>query len=547
MTNRSLNAEVVIVGLGPVGAVAANLAGAQGFDVLVIDRDVDPFALPRAVVFDTEIMRVFASIGLADRISAITRPLWGSVYLGADGQPIRTFKSQGPAYDGAWSPTNLFYQPHLETTLREGLARYPNVRVLSEHEVLTAEDRGGSASVSAVGPGGEAVEVEARFVLGCDGASSAVRKHLGVKLNDMGFEERWLVIDVLMKGPMRWPALYNIPEEVRDGRYSLMICDPAQPATVIPGVGEHRRWEYRLNPAESEAEAVDPALLQARLSTWVDPRDVEVIRSAVYRFRALTAKRWRVGAIFLLGDAAHQTPPFYGQGMCHGIRDAAQLIWKLRMTADRVAPDALLDTYQVEREPQVREVIAAAVEAGAAVCITDPERARRRDAEFRAAEKARDRSVAMSDIVPPMRAGVIDPRSGGGRIPEFQLLGKDGERIGLDSLLNGRFTLITLGGGPPAQLRLRADHEAGWRTLNGQIIAVAGSAEQDSEHNVYDADGRFAAWMEHLGAVAVIVRPDRYIYGAAADPSDLSRLTAGLMEALGVTGDATATLERASS
>ena len=540
MTTKSIRAEMVIVGLGPVGATAANLAGALGFDVLVIDRDLAPFALPRAVAFDTEIMRIFESIGLAERIAAITRPLWGSVYLGADGRPIRTFRSPGPVHDGAWSPTNLFYQPSLETTLRDGLARFGNVRVLAGCEAVDLEDHGERRTLTVSRRDGDVVDIEARFVLGCDGASSLVRRRIGATLDDVGFEERWLVVDVRMKGPMKWPDIYEIPPEVRDGRYSLMVCDPAQPATVIPGVGDHRRWEYRLDARESDAEAVDAAALRRRLSDWVDPDDIELVRSAVYRFRALVAQQWRSGPVFLLGDAAHQTPPFYGQGMCHGVRDAAQLLWKLRLVADGHAPDSLLDSYQVEREPQVREVITASVAAGAAVCITDPKRARERDAEFRAAEAARGRNVAMSDIVPPLRAGLIDVATGGGRLPEFQV-GAGSEKRSLDALLNGRFSLLHLAGGDPAP-RLSPRVGAAWAGLGGQEIALADSAAPGV---VQDSDGRFAAWLESADATAVVVRPDRYIYGRPSGADDVSALVGRLIDAIGSIGAGALTQENA--
>ena len=522
MDQRDLQAQVVIVGLGPVGAVAANLAGAAGFEVLVVDRDLAPFAQPRAIVFDAEIMRVFASIGLAQSISAIVKPLGGSVYLGADRRPIRTFKSPGPAHAGAFAPSNLFYQPQLETVLRDGLGRFPNVRVLPGCEVSELEANGLRPRVVVRDAEGGEIRLDADFVLACDGASSTVRKRLEIGLDDIGFEERWLVVDAHMRGPMRWPNdVYEIPDEVRDGRYSLMICDPEGPATIIPGRGDHRRWEYMLRPDEADADAQDLGSLKARLSTWADPHDVEVVRSAVYRFRALIAHRWREGPVFLLGDAAHQTPPFFGQGMCHGIRDAAQLMWKLRLVADGHVSAELLDSYQVEREPHVRAIVAASVAAGAAVCITDPERALARDAEFRALEAARGgRAVAMTDVVPPIRGGVVDPQSGGRRLPEFALA--DATMPSLDARLAGRFTLLS----PERAENARLDPALWrrWRAAGGQEITLSSSE---------DVEGRLAAWMSELATTAVIVRPDRYIYAVAADAADLPILVNRLLDQLG--------------
>ena len=522
MGQKRIKAELLIVGLGPVGAVAANLAGVSGLRTIVLDRDIQPYLKPRAIVFDAEIMRVFASIGLAEAITQVTRPLGGSVYLGADLKPIRTFRSPGPAHPNASHPSNLFYQPQLEKILRDGLARFPSVEVRLGQEVQSVKQEGDVCVVTAGREHGEALEIEAPFVLACDGASSTVRKALGIALDDIGFEERWLVVDTFMRGPMRWPDTHQIPDEVRDGRYSLMVCDPARPATLIPGVGQHRRWEYMLRPDEVDEEVTDDRWLRREIATWVDPDDAEIVRSAVYRFRALVAHRWRQGGVFLLGDAAHQTPPFFGQGMCHGIRDAAQLFWKLDLVRAGAASDALLDSYQTEREPHVRAIVTASVAAGAAVCKTDPTEARARDAEFRVIEAARGgQAVAMTDVVPPIDAGVIDPATGGRQFPEFIVHDASGAVRRLDDLLSGRFAIVSLPAlGSPAL-------PAGWDRLGGRWFEVG------SESFPRDVDGRFAAWLRSEGAAAAIVRPDRYVYGLARDAGELLALSRQLISQLG--------------
>lgn len=522
MGRERIKAEVLIVGLGPVGAVAGNLAGSSGLRTIVLDRDLQPYVKPRAIVFDAEIMRVFASIGLAEAVTQVTSPLGGSVYLGADLKPIRTFRSHEPAHPQASHPSNLFYQPQLEEILRDGLARFPGVEVRLGQEVRTVRQEGDVCVVTAEREHGETLEIEAPVVLACDGASSTVRKALGITLDDIGFEERWLVVDTFMRGPMRWPDTHQIPDEVRDGRYSLMVCDPARPATLIPGVGGHRRWEYMLRPDEGDEQVTDERWLRREIATWVDPDDAEIIRSAVYRFRALVAHRWRQGGVFLMGDAAHQTPPFFGQGMCHGIRDAAQLFWKLGLVRAGVASDTLLDSYQAEREPHVRAIITASVAAGAAVCKTDPNEAHARDAEFRAIEAARaGQAVAMTDVVPPIAAGVIDHPSGGGQFPEFIVHDTVGAVRRLDDLLDGRFAIVSTPGLGPSAL------PAGWNRLGGRWLEVG------SEGFLRDVDGRFAAWLQSEDAAAAIVRPDRYVYGLARDTGELAALSRQLISQLG--------------
>ena len=525
-----MQTDLIIIGMGPVGAAAANLAGAAGLRTIVIDRDLEPYTLPRAIHFDAEIMRVFRSIGLGPEMAAATRPLGGSVYLGADGRPIRTFRSPGPAHAHAAHPSNLFYQPQLEAILRDALRRLPLVDVHLGFDVRSVTQDEDGCHVAVAGPDGSEALLAAPFVLACDGASSTVRKGLGIKLDDIGFEERWLVVDTFVRGPMRWPESYAIPPEVRDGSYSLMICDPARPATLIPSVGAHRRWEYRLAADETDTEVTSDIWLKREIGAWVDAEDVELIRAAVYRFRALVPREWRERRIFLAGDAAHQTPPFFGQGMCHGIRDAAQLIWKLRMVIDGNAAPEILDSYQIEREPHVRTIIASSVEAGAAVCITDPARAAARDAEFRAIEASRVATpAAMTDVVPPIRSGLIDA-TGGERLPEFIVLA-GGEPVPLDGLMNGRFAVVAV--------REPVLHEAiagRWAAMDGSVLTVAPDE---------DYEDRLADWLAARGAEAVVVRPDRHVYGTARDSAGLHALVERLLTALTGNSSAARPVEKA--
>jgi 3-(3-hydroxy-phenyl)propionate hydroxylase len=495
--------DIAIVGLGPVGALTANLCGALGLRTLVLERGHEPYLLPRAIHMDAEAMRIFQSVGLADAIAPLTRPLGGSVYLGCDGHPIRIFRSRDTRASLGWPASNLFYQPHLEAALRQGLERFPNVTVRSGRNFESLQASAASVQIRTRGDDGAATDQTARYLLACDGASSSVRKNLGVALDDMGFEERWLVIDAMVDGPMRWPDAYKAPAEVRDGQYSLMVCDPARPATLIPGAGRHRRWEYMLLPQESDAAMLEEARIRTLLASWIDPGDVEIVRAAVYRFHGLVAREWRRGRVFLLGDAAHQTPPFFGQGMCHGLRDAAQLVWKLRLVLDGVADEAMLDSYQQEREPHVRSIIAASLKAGAAVCILDPQAAALRDAQFRAeAEMRGSKDVAMTDVVPPLQAGILDTATGGGRVPQPAIVTTRGvER--LDDLLGGRFTLLTL---DPVAALDPALAEA-WGEVDGQTIAVA---DNEVLQSWFDADR--TRW--------AIVRPDRYAFAKGTHAAD---------------------------
>jgi 3-(3-hydroxy-phenyl)propionate hydroxylase len=304
-----------------------------------------------------------------------------------------------------------------------------------------------------------------------------------------------------------------------------MVCDPARPSTLIPGVGRHRRWEYMLLPGEHDDDVVGSDWLEQQLSQWIDPQDVEIVRSAVYRFRALIAQRWRINNVFLMGDAAHQTPPFYGQGMCHGIRDASQLLWKLDFVLKDISTARLLDSYQLEREPHVREIVAASVIAGAQVCILDPAAAVARDEEFRRIEhERRSAPVAITDVVPPLRCGIIDPASGGMRLPELAIATPDGRRR-LDDLLAGRFTLLTQG---EEAEKLTGELAASWQAIAGQTLQVG--APEDANCSIRDVSGDVSQWLERSDAYCAIVRPDRYVYALPRDRETLYEQLTILLE-----------------
>ena len=220
-------------------------------------------------------------------------------------------------------------------------------------------------------------------MIACDGARSPTRESLGIELDDLLFEESWLVVDANVTGPISFPAIASLPAGADPQQLSVMTCDPRRPATIVPGRGAHRRWEFMLLPGESETAIVEPAAIEALIGPWLRGCEYDIVRTATYRFNARVAKQWRQGPVFLAGDAAHQTPPFFGQGMCHGLRDASNLSFKLDLVLRGLADDSVLDTYQPEREPQVRHVIGAAVAAGRYICELDPAKAAERDETLR--------------------------------------------------------------------------------------------------------------------------------------------------------------------
>jgi 3-(3-hydroxy-phenyl)propionate hydroxylase len=479
--------DVAIIGCGPVGAFAANLLGKSGLSILVIEQEARPYPLPRAVHLDHEMMRLFQSAGVIDRVAGDMRDTEGHLHVGADHGVIRYMGTVGRARPFSWSNDYFFYQPELENHLRDALADYPNITVQLgvAFAGLDQDENGVTLRLS------EGRTEQARYVIACDGSRSAVRKALGITLDDLDFEEPWLVVDAEVDGAVRFPDLWGIPEAADLQKLSVMMCDPKRPATIVPGRGNHRRWEFMLLPGEDDQAMMEPDAVAALVEPYLSGVPHKVVRAATYRFHGLIAERWRMGGVFLAGDAAHQTPPFFGQGMCHGLRDVANLAWKLKMVVKGTAPDALLDTYQPERDPHVRAVISAAVGAGRYICMLDPQAAAERDATMREAAKGAQHGTA-ADLIPAISTGIV--AAGATGAGERFIQPRVGDRL-LDDVTGGGWRLFT-----------RAPVEGG-------DVTVIDLADLDDK-------GAIATWLADRKADAVLIRPDHYVFGTGK-PADL--------------------------
>ena len=486
MQNKSAPEEfdVVIVGRGPVGATLANLLGLCGVRTLVLEREARTYHLPRAVHFDDECMRVFQTIGLTDAIlpHVILSP--GMLFLDAQGKMLLDWSRPQTLTPMGWNLSYRFHQPDLEDVLIAGLARWPHVSLRSRCDVfaLDQDDSGVRVRFEDLS-NGKVSEVQAGYVVGCDGARSLVRRFIGSGMDDLGFHERWLVIDVLLK-------------RARDdlGDYSLQHCDIRRPATYVRGTGTRRRWEITVLPDEDSNDVAQPAKVWELLSRWVTPEDAELERAAVYTFHSVIAQQWRNGRLLLAGDSAHQTPPFLGQGMCAGIRDAANLAWKLASVIGGGADAGLLDTYQSERQPHVREFIELAIRLGGVINTKAIEAGL-------AAGQRRENAPVKLEVKKPLlgpRPVPGDLPLAGHLAPQFTL--KDGSRS--DDRTGYSHLLIV-------DNVARVTHsQAGINILTGE-----------------DAEG-IGPWLREHGIIAALVRPDRYIRTAARNDAELDRLVA---------------------
>ena len=453
---------VLIAGMGPVGATLAALLARHGVSVIACERDREVYRLPRAAHFDAEIMRLLQQLGLAEAMLPHSRPIGGYDFINADGEMLMQFATS-PETSQGWASGYLFHQPALEEMLRDGL-KAANVETLTGWS-LTGFTDDGTGVTATLTDGNETRTVRAQFLVGCDGGNSFVRKTLGIGLDDYGFDEPWLVVDTVM------------PDESHLKPHGVQLCDPARPVTIMPMSPGRRRWEFMLLPRETPEEMMAPGKVEALMAPYMGKGAVEIVRRAVYRFHGLVAKEWRKGRVVLAGDSAHQMPPFAGQGMCSGLRDAANLAWKLALVLDGKADIKLLDTYQAEREPHVRGFIELAIAMGKVVCMQDAEAAKARDAGMIAGHKAG--GAAPLPPPPPMIGGALHASPRAGELsPQYA----------------------------------RFDDARG----NGAWLLHRGQAVESDDVEVVDVSG-LTPWETWLGeAEAALIRPDRYVFGTGA-------------------------------
>jgi hypothetical protein len=351
--------------------------------------------------------------------------------------------------------------------------------------------------------------VRARYVVGCDGANSTVRSLIGIEMADQAFFYDWLVVDVVFDEP----RVFDPP--------NVQLCDPARPTTIESGGPGRRRWEFMALPGESIELLNDEATTWRLLERFdARPDNARLERHAVYRFQARWIEEWRRGRVLLAGDAAHQTPPFAGQGLCSGLRDAANLAWKLDLVLRDLAPNDLLDAYGLERGPNVRAVIELAIEMGKLICVADLDEAAARDAAFIAADDG-----GLTDIppFPPITEGVVlagSPAAGELFLQaEVEAVGR---RVRFDDAVGAGWRLVTL-----AEPALDRDLAAWFASIGGAVVVVG-----CGDGSPRDVDGSYAKWFGDHGVVAALQRPDFSLFGTTVAAGDVPELVASLRSVL---------------
>jgi 3-(3-hydroxy-phenyl)propionate hydroxylase len=511
--NRRSEFEIAIVGFGPSGAVAACWLGQAGVKTLVLDKSRTIWDIPRAMALDHEILRVFQNIGVIEQVLPHTAPFGASEHYGAAGQLIRRIDVVPPPHPLGYLPNMVFTQPPVESVLRERAQSHASVTVNLGMELIALSQDEGRIALRIQDEAGNVETRTAMYVIACDGASSATRRLLDIPFDDLGFDEPWLVTDLVVVDA----ALAKLP------RVCAQYCDPSRPYTYIIGPGNHRRWEIMLNPGEDPRQMEREENVWRLLSRWLKPADARLWRAGSYRFHALIAQTWRKGDVFLAGDAAHQQPPFIGQGMCQGVRDVTNLCWKLVSVLRGKSGGKLLDTYEEERKQHVATLTGRIKEIGAAICERDPEAARLRDEGLLARGGGKAPVVTRQEIVPPIQSGLICFESGpaaGSVFPQPRIATSDGPAL-MDEVCGSGWRIFVDG-------RKKIDRSALERC--GIPAFVLGG---DSHREM---DGVMAAWFDRHSCKAAIVRPDHYVYCAMSSLESLDEIRDRLRERIGLAG-----------
>jgi len=525
---EKIRTSVAIVGAGPVGCTVAGLLGVYGIDTILIDRSEDILPYPRAVGMDDEALRVFQTVGVAD---ALLDDIIQNVSL-------RMFTAKGERFadirpgtrEFGWYRRNIFMQQLAEATLREHLKRFPHVRMRLGTEVTSLRQGAQSVTLTVTDRDGVAREIEARYCVAADGGRSTLRDLVGVTLIGNTHPIKWLVVDV------RNAAI--------DAPYTALHCDPRRPNVCIHLPFGYRRWEFMVFPHEDPDRLVEPSSVKALIAPYVDNVDrLELVRARIYTHHSRVADRFVVGRTLFAGDAAHLSPPWIGQGLNLGLRDAGNIAWKLAAVVNGQMDHSILTSYEVERRNHAKAMIDLADTFGRILMPTSNVKAFLRDTFF----KSFGSLGAVRDYVLQMKFKPM-PRYDSGLVVESIRAAADTavgrmfiqpdvevafrEKRKLDDVLGPWFAIVGWRNDPYAALD--AQGRAFWSSMNAAFVRVERSRSGPSRVErlstsettmcVEDLENALEPWFQQQGHTIAVIRPDRYV-AALADQVSFAEIT----------------------
>jgi len=473
--------DITIVGLGPAGGTLSNLLAMHGFSILILDREKSFYPLPRAVHFDDEIMRVFQTIGITKDFLKYTIINKGTKFVNSREKVILDWPRPKKITDNGWYPSYRFHQPDLEKQLRKKLKKYKKVFIEQNSEVKKITNSKNHVDIVYTNTRNhKKYYVRSKYLVGCDGANSVTRKQMKTKMDNLGFTQKWAVVDLILKKKKN-----NLPDR------TIQYSNPKQPATYCRNVGKRRRWEFAIKKNQSDKKVLSENYIWNFLKPWLNKSEAIIERKTIYQFESAIARKWRKGRIFIAGDAAHLMPPFMGQGMCAGIRDASNLAWKIATCLRDKHNDTFLNTYQTERSLNVKEYIETTMRMGEfvnaveSIQITDNIRSDNKGIK------------SMQSIRPKMGKGLgnLKDKNRGKIFPQFKL----NKNRSLDDNFSKKGILIL-------STDIKTKVSKNYTLVNSKKFK------------------KLSVYLKNINTKAVIVRPDRFILGSANSNQEINLL-----------------------
>ncbi len=473
--------DVTIVGLGPAGGTLANLLAMHDLSILILDREKSFYPLPRAVHFDDEIMRVFQTIGITKEFLKHTIINKGTKFVNSKDKVILDWPRPKKITDNGWYPSYRFHQPDLEKKLRKKLKNYKKVSIEQNSEVIKIKNSKNHVDITYLNINNHKdYLVRSKYVIGCDGANSITRKQIKTKMDNLGFTQKWAVVDLILKKKKN-----NLPDR------TIQYSNPKQPATYCRNVGRRRRWEFAIKKNHSDKKVLSDNYIWNFLKPWLNKSEAIIERKTIYTFESAIARKWRKGRVFIAGDAAHLMPPFMGQGMCAGIRDASNLAWKIANCIRNKFDDKLLNTYQSERSLNVKEYIETTMRMGEFVNAVE-------SIQITDNIKSDNKGIkSMQSIKPKLGKGLgnLNDKNRGKTFPQFKL--KNNKT--LDDHFSKKGIIIL-------------SSEIKPRNLKNYFLLKAKKLNNVSKY------------LKNINSKAILVRPDRFILASARSNKDVGLL-----------------------